>query len=512
MSRQDHREHDRALELAASAIDFRLTVAQSAALDAHLMTCPACARSAAAMRADATALMPRATPLPSRRVDDAVAAAIAGRRPASPSLLVLVAVALLLVALLGVATAAGSILLRAWRPPINELPPAPAVVVEASPSAGVSATAIPIATATPLATASAPAPLVALDPGAATWVSLGPIQLLGGLKDPTLGSIVGFDGGYVGLGGADTVGPVAWFSTDGVTWSPALLAKQVVNCPDWGPPGNDMVNDAEARAIATNGRELVIVGEVVQRDSTPCGTLRAVAWHSSDGRTWVRSALFDEAASDTRAVAVWPSSGGWQAVSHDAVWTSSDGLDWSRKGDLPGALGGDQTAISGAPATGVPTAGILASLILDPQAGGATALFASPTGEAWRRLEGDGGCPLTTRILPPANLAAWVLVGDMRVCASGDLSDWTSTPLDAWLGAAAQTRYGAVVVGDACHGAGSTCKPAPRAWASADGRTWARLPNPPASTGPTLADGPAGVLFVGSTPSNPTPGAWRLSP
>ena len=37
MSRRDRRDHDRTLELAASAIDYSLTATQSAALDAHLV-------------------------------------------------------------------------------------------------------------------------------------------------------------------------------------------------------------------------------------------------------------------------------------------------------------------------------------------------------------------------------------------------------------------------------------------------------------------------------------------
>ena len=126
MSRHDRHEHQRAIELAASAIDYRLSAAQAAALDAHLATCPDCARSAAAVRGDAIVLRPHATPLPSRRVDDAVFAAIAERRATSPSFLVLVAAVLLLVALLGVAAAAGSLLLRTWWPsPMMELPRPP---------------------------------------------------------------------------------------------------------------------------------------------------------------------------------------------------------------------------------------------------------------------------------------------------------------------------------------------------------------------------------------------------
>jgi hypothetical protein len=153
MTRRDHLEHDRALELAASAIDYGLTAVQAAALDAHLATCPACAHRAAAMRGDAIALQPRTALLPSRRVDDAVAAAIAGRRATSPRLLVLVAAALLLVALLGVAAAAGSLLLRTWwTPPTVEVPPPSLVVAEAGPSTTPAATEGP---PSPAATASA---------------------------------------------------------------------------------------------------------------------------------------------------------------------------------------------------------------------------------------------------------------------------------------------------------------------------------------------------------------------
>ncbi len=132
------RLHDRALELAASALDFGLPSAELAELDRHLTICPACARTAAALLGDTALLRRPATPLPSRRVDDAVHAAIAGREPrTSPQrLMVLVAAtALLLVALLGVA-AAGAMLLQS-RPPVMVVDPSPsvpAVVVDPSAS------------------------------------------------------------------------------------------------------------------------------------------------------------------------------------------------------------------------------------------------------------------------------------------------------------------------------------------------------------------------------------------
>ena len=180
MSRQDRHEHDRALTLAASAIDYGLTAAQATALDAHLVTCPACARSAAAMRRDAIALRPQTTPLPSRRVDDAVFAAIAGRRATSPSLLVLVAAALLLVALLGVAAAAGSL----HHAVLAAADGGSASAFRRRGGCGPSTT--PAATAAP--PSPTPSPLV-LDPSTAHWTKLGVVG--------TSGALIGIDGDIV---------------------------------------------------------------------------------------------------------------------------------------------------------------------------------------------------------------------------------------------------------------------------------------------------------------------------
>ena len=133
MSTVDRRLHERALQLAASDIDFALGRGEAAELEAHLIMCPACARSAAALRTDASAIRLPAL-LPSRRVDDAVYAAIARRDGGSQRLLVLVAAALLLVALLGIA-AAGAFLLQAR--PLQVVVPSPSlpvVVVNPSPS------------------------------------------------------------------------------------------------------------------------------------------------------------------------------------------------------------------------------------------------------------------------------------------------------------------------------------------------------------------------------------------
>ncbi len=135
--RTSGRLHDRALELAARAIDFRLAAAEAAELDGHLAVCPACARTAAALAADVALLRRPATLLPSRRIDGAVAAAIAGRqrRASSSQMLVLfAATALLLAALLGIA-AAGAFLQRNWpNPPVVVVPSPSLPTVVVSPS------------------------------------------------------------------------------------------------------------------------------------------------------------------------------------------------------------------------------------------------------------------------------------------------------------------------------------------------------------------------------------------
>jgi hypothetical protein len=190
MSTTNRRLHERAMELAASAIDFALGGDDAAELQVHLAGCPACARSAAALRNDAAAIRLPAR-RPSRRADDAVYAAIAHRDArTSPRVLVLAAAALLLVALLGVA-AAGAFL-RVWPTlPIVVQPTAPAVVVvptasptpaTQTPTASPPASAVPTPVAGTLPVASgvvrtAPGPdggvyVVVSDTGSGSVVSL----------------------------------------------------------------------------------------------------------------------------------------------------------------------------------------------------------------------------------------------------------------------------------------------------------------------------------------------------
>ena len=307
MSTTNRRLHERAMELAASAIDFALGGDDAAELQVHLAGCPACARSATALRNDAAAIRLPAL-RPSRRADDAVYAAIAHRDArTSPRVLVLAAAALLLVALLGVA-AAGAFL-RVWPTlPIVVQPTAPAVVV------------VPTRSPTP-----APA-----------WQSATiPPMFAGGGSTPVAVTVGG--DAFVAVGGRafrDNEAPSggtasAWRSPDGLTWEPAtsvadLAVGDVIptSGPEaglvdvaWGPPGFVAVGIA---------LEIGVVGG---------------AWHSGDGLTWARSELPDSTLARPTAV-TWDGSNfivvgvvEAEGSPRAAVWLSADGRSWRRVPD-----------------------------------------------------------------------------------------------------------------------------------------------------------------------------------
>ena len=269
------RLHDRALELAASALDFGLAPADAAELADHLATCSACARTAGALRGDAALLRNApATLIPPRRVDDAVAAAIADRSPrTSPQrlLLLVAAAALLLVGLLGVA-AAGSFILRTWTTVPTVVLPSPsatAVVVDPTPSPPPAwqLAAIPPMFAgglsTPVAVAAGPTELAAV--GRRTFQDL--------------------EGPSGGTGGA-------WHSTDGLAWEPATsIAELAVGdmIPTSGP-------EAGLVDVAWGPPGFVAVGIALENGAI------GGAWHSGDGLTWTRAELPDSTLARPTAV------------------------------------------------------------------------------------------------------------------------------------------------------------------------------------------------------------------
>jgi class 3 adenylate cyclase len=140
--------------------------------------------------------------------------------------------------------------------------------------------------------------------------------------------------GYHGMGGDRDA--AAWVSDDGFAWNRAKVPEE---------PDDD--GTQEMRGIAASGQTLVAVGE-----DGLAGSYDAAAWFSKDGMRWHRRKQSPEVfggpgeqimtslvASERGFVAV-----GWATVSSDLdaqVWTSEDGMEWSR-------LGYDQKIFGGA--------------------------------------------------------------------------------------------------------------------------------------------------------------------
>jgi hypothetical protein len=332
--RRDDR-HDRPLELAALALDYDLTAAETRELSAHVASCPACARRVAAMRADARLLGRPLVLLPSARVDAAVAAAIAGRRRQTPPqrLVLLAAAALLLLAMLG-AIAVGAALVRdlellpmtertVLRPPAAVVSPAPdptsapvgetwAVMPFDAASGGANLEAVTFSGADLVGVGRGGCVVDSDGNGecqAAVWTSdaasggswaRAPEQpgLAVGLGFSTGGPEKGiFDvaagpAGLVAIGydidplrsacavAPCTSGPGVWRSTDGRVWERLQV--------DFGPGFVDTYSEPIA-AIAAGPQGYVMVGYALVAGPGGDPEARATAWASPDGVTWTRA-------------------------------------------------------------------------------------------------------------------------------------------------------------------------------------------------------------------------------
>ena len=452
MNRQELRDrplHGRALELAAAAIDFDLTSAEAGELDAHLATCPTCARRAAALRADASTLRLPLKLLPSPRVDAAIHAAIARRRARPQRVLLLAAAALLLAVLLG-ALAVGAYLLRPWEILPTTVVPTPSAPVTAvsprpdSPPVALGVTWRPFAipaedlgkgwlglmkavTGTELGFVAVGGPECTpenqpTECHGAVWTTVvGPSwtrapdqpDLELGLDSPNNRPPTGiFDvaagpAGLVAIGYPyDGRGPGIWRSPDGRTWERVQV--------DFGSTPVEM-SSYRIATVAAGARGYVIGGYVIASavpNDTATYPARAAAWTSPDGATWTRAA--DNADMDVglcidtgedpgcggmRAVAATAT--GFVAVGHrrtpgdevvrPAAWTSPDGLTWVRS-DTGLDFGGTLSAVA-VGATGIVATGSgVDALSTD----GATWTFVpvagNPSDES--RLASDGGVVL----------------------------------------------------------------------------------------------------------------------
>jgi hypothetical protein len=267
-----------------------------------------------------------------------------------------------------------------------------------------------------------------------------------------------------------------WFSANGTSWERHALGDGA----------------ARVHAVAWDGQRFVMVGE--DRSDLATATLaaaeaRAAVWTSPDGRTWTRvphtaaldvggfiDTMEDPASGGMRDVAVGPE--GLVAVGsvctatpvgcRPAVWTSPDGISWSRVTDVPS------------------TAGVLKAIASEV---GIVAVGAETCGSSPAAIPGD----CTAMVMTSVSGREWV---QQAFGQAGDLRTVTRVG-NRWF---------------------ATSPDGPQnLWASADGSTWAA---PLVAGGPATANGSGGIsgwhfaatsnvaVWLGPSSETGDPSAW----
>ncbi|MGH7732721.1 MAG: hypothetical protein ACREOE_03215, partial [Gemmatimonadales bacterium] len=245
-----------------------------------------------------------------------------------------------------------------------------------------------------------------------------------------------------GPSGIVAVGTIAgalasWSSPDGLTWTPSAKGLPL---PSLGTA------TAYVGGVTPSATGWVAVGRREPACNIDCGANPDLAyvWTSTDGLVWTRvpdqsSLKGGGMAAVTRAASGFVAAG--VSAGHAAVWASADGTTWTR---LP-----DSAALHEAPtpngplpatATGVATIGGLIAVV----------------GAAYAQ---DGCDPGGKVALCPGGRAWWS--ADGKVWSKGSME----LPINGQIAGVAATPTGLVAVGsgDACTGG---------IWATTDGKTW----------------------------------------
>ncbi len=235
---------------------------------------------------------------------------------------------------------------------------------------------------------------------------------------------VGWEGSF---GDADAA---AWLSLDGVGWN--RLPHDV---PTFGGS-----HDQVMRSVASADRRFVAVGW-----DGPSGSANAAVWTSESGWVWSRIAnsdgvfgrqgdqgMYGVTAGGPGFVAV-----GWDASGGDldaAVWVSPDGVSWSRVEHDEGSLGGDGDQGMYAVVAGGP--GLVAVGWDGPVEQSDAAVWSSPDGLAWTRVGRDdaafGGEGAQAMYAVTAGGPGLVAVGDSQLDGDHDAAVWVSTDGATW--------------------------------------------------------------------------------
>ena len=236
------------------------------------------------------------------------------------------------------------------------------------------------------------------DPDAAVWTSTDGITwsrvphdeaVFGGDDDQSMSSLIAGGPGLVAAGADGTnlrglnIDAAVWTSIDGFTWSRVPHEDGI-----FGGDGDQLIN-----SVVVGGPGLVAVGsETIRFD------VDAAVWTSSDGITWSR-VPHDEAVfggrRDQVMLSVVAGSPGLVAVGsagtggdHDAaVWTSPDGIGWSRVVHDEEVFGGESIQVMHHVTVAGP--GLVALGLDGPFDASSAAAWTSSDGISWSRVPHD---------------------------------------------------------------------------------------------------------------------------
>ena len=326
---------------------------------------------------------------------------------------------------------------------------------------------------------------------------------------------VGATGGWFGDGDA-----AVWTSVDGITWNRVTHDEEV-----FGGANSQTMWDV---AVADFG--LVAVGWDGQGILTDSPDVDAAIWTSVDGDTWLRVPHDEEVFGGAWITSVTAGGPGLVAVGGtdgyftdgDAVvWTSADGITWSRVPHDEEVFGGEEAQVINDVTVGGP--GLVAVGHdggigpWDNNADTTAAVWTSVDGANWTRVPhdetvfGTGGNP--SMLAVTAGGPGLVAVGadyaglsETPVWTSPDGITWTRVPDDETV-RGSMTSVAAGASGLVAVGAQATV------WTSVDGITWSRVPNDDAIFGSdwvfTVTVGGPGLVAVGHDSGDAATWVWE---
>jgi hypothetical protein len=328
-------------------------------------------------------------------------------------------------------------------------------------------------------------------PDGLTWVRVPhDVAIFGGHDDQEMNSVVAVGSGLVAVGKDGHFrndDAAVWTSPDGLTWT--RVPSEVEG---FGGSGGQVM-----KAVAAGGPGLVAVGF-----DESGGDSDAAVWTSPDGLAWTRvphdDAIFG-GSGDQLMSAVAAGGPGLIAVGYDrsagyrdaAVWTSPDGLTWTRVPHNDAVFGGSGDQVMNAVALGGP--GLVAVGYDRLSADADAAVWTSPDGLAWTRVPHDeavfGGANSQEMRAVTAGGPGLVAVGfdgtgggSAAVWTSPDGLAWTRVPHDeAIFGGTYDQMMLSVVAGGpglvAVGSQGTGVDSDAAVWTSPDGLTWTRVPH-----------------------------------